>query len=186
MQFQLGIVSAKSHRSPSSNTTSIDLPSTPISNVAPPKGNRKLSGGRLTAISPTTGARTEATETVRWITREKFLFRGKTVTFKKVSESFHLRNFPNISSDERIFLFSVYPNGFKEAEPGAPSLRLLQGWGFSALSNSARSYKSASFSETALSVACARVAASAMRSEPIASSIVMGGSRSLRRLSMKF
>jgi hypothetical protein len=47
---------------------------------------------------------------------------GKTVTFKKVSEVFHLRNFSNISADERIFLFSVYLDGFKEAEHLATTL----------------------------------------------------------------
>src|SRR5579862_1771301 len=47
-------------------------------------------------------------------------------------------------------------------------------------------YNAKSFTETLAPVSRAFVAASAMRSAPIPSSIVTGGSRSLRRLSTKF
>ena len=47
-------------------------------------------------------------------------------------------------------------------------------------------YNEASLNKTVFPVDCARVAASAMRSEPMASSMVMGGWRSSRRLSTKF
>lgn len=63
-------------------------------------------------------------ESVRFVPSLSSLGGGRKVTFKKVLQTFHLRNFLNATRDEILFLTMAYFEGTREAERLADGL----GW----------------------------------------------------------